>query len=69
MVIHIDVLKLSLWARMITSDLHDDYKNPPNIPAFQGSVSKKCCQQSNFSDALSGAVKRWYYFNIFYVTN
>jgi len=51
-----DVPKLRLWARMITSDLHDDYENLPNIPAFQGSVSKKYHQQSNFSDALSGAV-------------
>ena len=46
------VPKLRLWARMIASDIHDE--NPLNIPAFQGSVSKKCRQQSSFSDALSG---------------
>ena len=47
--------KLRLWARMISSKLHDDYESSPNIPAFQGSVIKKSRQQSNLSNALSGA--------------
>ena len=50
-----DVPKLRLWARMIASNLHDDYETPPNVPAFQGNVSKKCRQQSSLSDAVSGA--------------
>ena len=30
---------LRLWARMIANSLHDDFEEPPNIPAFS-SVSK-----------------------------
>ena len=50
-----DILKLSLWARMISSSLHDDYETPPNIPAFQGNASKKCWQQNSLLNAISGA--------------
>jgi len=50
-----DVPKLRLWARMIASNLHDDYETPPNVPAFQGNASKKCRVQNNLSDAISGA--------------
>lgn len=32
--------KLCLWARMITTNLHDDLDTPPNIPAF-GSTPKR----------------------------
>ena len=50
-----EVPKLRLWARMIASNLHDNYETPPNVPAFQGSASKKGRQQSSLSDAISGA--------------
>ena len=48
-----DVSKLRLWARMIASNLHDDYETPPNVPDFQENASKKCRQQSSLSDAVS----------------
>ncbi len=34
--------KLRLWSRMICSDLHDDYENPPDIPAFSIRTKKSC---------------------------
>ena len=43
------------WARMIASNLHDDYETPPIVPAFQENASKKCRQQSSFSDVVSEA--------------
>ena len=46
-----DTPRLRLWARMISSGLHDDYDNPPNIPAFS---SKRACKDS-LSDTVSGA--------------
>lgn len=29
-----DTLKLRLWARTIAGDVHKDYENPPDLPAF-----------------------------------
>lgn len=49
-----DTPKLRLWARMMSSNLHDSLDEPPNVPAFLGSTPKKCRQES-LSDALSGA--------------
>jgi len=36
-----DTPRLRLWSRMICSNLHEDLENPPDIPAFSGSVPKK----------------------------
>ena len=44
--------KLRLWARMICGGLHDDYDEPPDIPAFN---PKKKQKKDDLSDALSGA--------------
>ena len=49
-----DTPKLRLWARMICSGLHDNFDNPPNIPAFSGSTPKRPHKES-LSDAISGA--------------
>lgn len=48
-----DMPKLRLWARMISSQLHESFEEPPNIPAFSDSTPKKIKQ--DFSSALSGA--------------
>lgn len=45
--------KLRLWARMIAGGLHDDYSQPPDIPAF--SVDQKRAKKENISDAFTGA--------------
>ena len=50
-----DIPKLCLWARMMSSSLHDDYETPPDVPAFPGSVSKKSRQHNSLSNAISGA--------------
>ena len=47
--------QLRLWARMVSSNLHEDLDNPPDIPAFCGSTPKKSRQQQSLSNALSGA--------------
>ena len=48
--------KMRLWARMITSNLHDDLDNPPNIPAFCGATTpRRSYQPESFSNAISGA--------------
>ena len=39
---------------MITGGLYDDYENPPNIPAFSGSISKRP-RKDSLSDAMSSA--------------
>ena len=49
-----DTPRLRLWSRMICSNLHEDMDNPPDIPAFSGSVSKKPRKES-VSDVLAGA--------------
>ena len=46
--------RLRLWARMISSGLHEDYDNPPNIPAFSGNANKRAFNDS-LSDTVSGA--------------
>ena len=46
--------KLRLWARMYSSDLHDDLDKPPNIPAFQSDVTPKRPRRESLSDVLSG---------------
>ena len=51
-----DIPKLRLWARMIATDLHDDYNDPPNIPAFSGSMAKKPRKDSIY-EALTGAAE------------
>ena len=38
--------KLRLWARMICSNLHDDYDQPPDIPAFSGTTPKRPRKES-----------------------
>ena len=39
---------------MICSNLHEDMENPPDIPAFSGSVPKKR-QKESVTDVLAGA--------------
>ena len=46
-----DTPKLRLWARMISSNLHDDYDSPPDIPAFSGTTPKRPRKET-----LSGAL-------------
>ena len=57
--------KLRLWARMISSNLNDDYETPLDIPAFHESEAKKCHRQSSFSNAISGAAVafKWKHFS------
>ena len=45
--------KLRLWARMICGGLHDDYDEPPDIPAFN--PNKKKQKKDDLTNALSGA--------------
>ena len=35
-----DTPQLRLWSRMIASGIHEDYSNPPDIPAFTGNASE-----------------------------
>ncbi len=49
-----DSPRLRLWARMISTGLHSDFDNPPEIPAFQGSTPKRARRES-LSDVISGA--------------
>ena len=49
-----DTPRLRLWARMIAAGIHTDHHNPPNIPAFSGSVPKRARRES-LSDAISSA--------------
>ena len=51
-----DTPKLRLWARMMSSNLHDSLDKPPDVPAFHGSTPKKC-RQDSLSDALSAFAK------------
>ena len=39
---------------MMCSGLHDDFDNPPNVPAFSGNTSKRPRRES-LSEAISGA--------------
>ncbi len=49
-----DSPRLRLWARMISTGLHNDFDEPPEIPVFQGSTPKRARRES-LSDAISGA--------------
>ena len=46
--------KLRLWARMISSNLHDNMEEPPDIPAFSGAPPKRPRKES-MTDAITGA--------------
>ena len=48
-----DITKLRLWARMISSNLHESLEEPPNIPAFHTDVIKKRKREESFSTAFS----------------
>lgn len=52
-----DMPRLRLWSRMIATGIHNDYHNPPNIPALTGNSSKRARQakSDNLSEALSSA--------------
>ena len=47
-----DMPRLRLWSRMISAGIHDNYDEPPNIPAFSGS---KRAKKETLSDCFSGA--------------
>ena len=47
--------QLRLWSRMIASSQHESMEEPPNLPAFGGSVAKKT-RRSYIEEAVSGAV-------------
>ena len=49
-----DVPRLCLWARMVTSKLHEDMDSPPNIPAFN-CTPKRPKRGESLASALSGA--------------
>ena len=49
-----DIPRLRLWARTICGNLHDDFENPPDLPAFRNETPKKAKHES-LSDALTGA--------------
>lgn len=46
--------KLRLWARMLASNIHDDYDILPAIPAFSAPAPKKPCKE-NMCEAMTGA--------------
>ena len=39
---------------MISNGLHEDYSEPPDIPAFSGNAKKRS-RKDSLSDSLSGA--------------
>ena len=43
-----------LWVRCIVSEVHDDYDNPSESPAFLSSTSKQA-QKESLSEAIGGA--------------
>ena len=48
--------QLRLWARMYGNGLHDDFDNPPNVPAITGQpVKKKKRKSEPLTEALTGA--------------
>ena len=49
-----DSPKLRLWARMISSGIHDDYDTPPDVPMFSTPSAKKA-RKEPLSEALSTA--------------
>ena len=49
------VARLKLWARCIVSEVHNDYDNPPNAPAFSGTTqTPKRVHHESFSDVVGG---------------
>ena len=48
-----DTPRLCLWARMVTTNLHDDLDNPPAIPAFTSTPRKS--RSPSLSTVISGA--------------
>ncbi len=49
-----DAPKLRLWARMISSGIHDDYDSPPDVPMFLTPSTKKT-RKEPLSEVLSAA--------------
>jgi hypothetical protein len=49
----LESMKLRLWARMICGGLHDNYTEPPDIPAFNS--DRKRPKKDNVSEAFTGA--------------
>ena len=49
-----DVHWLKLQAHCIVSQVDSDYDNPPDCPAFSGTIPKRARRES-LSDAISGA--------------
>jgi len=47
-----DIPRLRLWSRMISAGFHDNYDEPPNIPAFSGTKKAK---KETLSECFSGA--------------
>ena len=47
-----DTPRLRLWSRMIAAGIHDDYDEPPDIPAFSKS---KRARKETVMDSISGA--------------
>jgi len=47
-----DTPRLRLWSRMISAGIHDNYDEPPDIPAFSGN---KRSRKETLSDCVSGA--------------
>jgi len=45
--------QLRLWARMISSSIHNDMDNPPDIPAFRGSCKRP--RKETFIEAIADA--------------
>ena len=52
-----DTPKLHLWARMLCSNLHNDLDNPPDVPAFTGSIPKTS-RQDSLSDAWCNVAQK-----------
>lgn len=52
-----DTPRLRLWARSVSSKIHDDLDNPPDLPAFRNETGpKKPAKKETLTDALTGAV-------------
>lgn len=49
-----DTPKLRLWSRMIVAGIHNDFENPPNIPAFNGNSAKRT-RRNGLSEVLNDA--------------
>ena len=44
--------RLRLWSRMVSVGIHNNYDEPPNIPAFSGT---KRAKKKTLSECFSGA--------------